>query len=136
MCLQTIDEVPKYKDGFGWKVFEENHKGNLRPDMQGNNVWPVDEWIKAKGEPLHINNDCCLPTYKSGFHIFPTKREAEEYKRQRVSPYYRMSVRKVEYRNVIATGISKLFGNYFIHYTAWEGRCIVAKEMRILEDSK
>ena len=138
MCLQNIDKEPKYKDGFGWKVFQYRND-ELKPDMQDWKLYEVGEWVKSGLGEL-IDEITGSPTedqlYGNGFHIFPRRKDAEAYVEARTgedSQY--SSIRQVEYAQVQATGETALYVNPF-GIEEFRSKCIVARKMRILPDNE
>ena len=81
MCLTKIDEVLKpidWSEREGWKVFQRHEEGygfEFRNLNQAFHV-PTDCWLKAKVISISSNN---LDTYRSGFHVFVTRRGADEW---------------------------------------------------------
>ncbi len=120
MCLSVVDEKPIVKEGIGWKVFEKL-EGELTNWYYGAYFYKfnINEWNTDKTRPiistLYVN-------YPSGFHIHKTRKSARIQKGQLhvITPNY--VIKKVKFRNVVATG--------------YEGfnRVIVAREILILPD--
>ena len=136
MCLESINN-PKgvvhkrlCKLKYGYKVFiqEGQINCNLYPLYCGRNVQlPIGEWINRK-EVNRVNNtiqvkhnDRVVGEYKAGFHVFVDVQDAKDY-----AMASNEVVRKVMFKNVVASGLNSLEMN----------RCctVVAGYIKILEE--
>jgi hypothetical protein len=129
MCLETISQGPDpAEEGEGYKVFEI-----CRP--AGTLVSPLKDFTFARNKWMSDQNDFNITEvvrYRTGFHIFSNREDAEAYSGSiSVTGYRDFVVEKVKYRNVSAKGLHlrKLYGND-------SGRrvpCVVAREIFIPE---
>ena len=107
MCLDTVDEKLKVTRGDGWKTFEGENRPS-RPDPKTLGTWafgariPVGEWF---------TDPCGLGTsirsldggwYPRGFHIHRDETDARMW-----AAGERRRVRKVSFRQVVATGVER-----------------------------
>lgn len=107
MCLNRLDEfkISKYQ---GWQVFQVPPSGGGaklyplyyfradHPDGIPTNEWMVDP--RAERSILTDGSTCVL--YKSGYHIYLRKRDAEKY----LARCDNTTIRKVRFRKVVAKG--------------------------------
>ena len=102
MCLDTIDKkTRKFKTG--WKVFTHSN-GKLRPWFQKystdiRKTYPVGKWFKDEYDGTIITFYDPMDSYKSGFHYYRSE------KRARFHSENFAVVRKVQVRNIVASGI-------------------------------
>ena len=113
MCLDKLKPVST-KKGYGWKVFD---KWDSKLESRYFDIrYPTNKWIKdKKSKPIQGDRVC----YPTGFHVFVSKEKAKD---------WGGIVRKVYYKNVVATGLQNI--------GFWENICaqvIVAKEIWIEE---
>lgn len=111
MCLDWLKnfKISRYE---GWQIFSE-FKGKLYPVLRPSNyieafsreTVPVNIWQSDKN---NYELKCRLTTerYRTGFHLFPTRKEAELYmKRMRIlHTEGKVVVKKVLFTKVVAKG--------------------------------
>jgi len=108
MCLNKITAKNRNLSGKGWKVFI---KIPSRPDYYTSPYFctliPVGIWTEKKSEPYEtiINNGI---EYKSGFHIFKYKKDAECYSNV-IGLWLGVRVKKVKYRKAHTYGLESGF---------------------------
>jgi hypothetical protein len=131
MCLDYLKKIPLKKINgkyYGYKVFRGEpkrsrngkfSKGLLYGKYYNTTVaYSYDQWYKTQNDSfLWLGGD---KGYKCGFHIYSTKKEAEQIAKKLTLPSYINTIRKVEFKGVLATGVEGL------------SYVIVAKQIRIL----
>ncbi len=95
MCLDTVDKKPKYGDGQGWKVFRGGRGKLISPFASL--VCSPNEWIEDRNKCPVERIGCS--SYPAGFHIYRSKDAAE-----RAALYHDWIIKKVHYKDVVATG--------------------------------
>lgn len=121
MCISLQDfkvKLDKKGVGVGWKVFRR--KGNKIYGLYAgkNKFRPPNIWLNEKDfrptEKEERGSVASIYRYAPAWHLFLTRREARKYSNG-------LSVKKVKFRQVIATGITARFPDSL--------RTIVAKEI-------
>ena len=125
MCLESVDKVTNKGKGYGYKVFRVDRDGDLvgwLTSIRGK--IPPEEWIKA--QPIRKNSIIYYPrNYEPNFHIFISKRSAEQYASNGGSPNSK-KIMKVEYKEATASGKTEYFGHLF--------QTVVARKMFICKE--
>ena len=108
MCLYTVDKKTKKGRGYGYKTFQVNKDGSLRnlyaqvnPSIKITH-FPIETWIKDENKKKIQEYD--FNEYPTGFHIHTSKKKAKNY----ISTDIKLTTRKVDYRNVVASGIQNI----------------------------
>ena len=120
MCLSYLGDYRHINldKGVGWKFFKINEKGKLKtPYLLFE--FPINRWVKDKAVKkikFGLRRD---QTYPAGFHIYLTKKDADD-----MSFCRGTIVKKVKYRNVVAKGYQ---GKH---------KVIVAREMLVIPNKK
>jgi hypothetical protein len=126
MCLETITHGPDpEEEGEGYKVFEICFStGAILP--------PIRYFTFERNKWLSDPNDFQITGYRTGFHIFMNREDAEAYSRSLVG-CRDFVIEKVRYRNVSAKGLHlrDLYGNDQSLVP-----CVVAREIFIPEKSE
>ena len=114
MCLDTVDKKPTVTEGEGWKAFSI-HRGVLTATCMGT-LMPEGKWLKDRNKrPIACGSWDSKKTYPPGFHIARSKSGTRG---------WGGNVRKVSFRNVVATGAQGGDGYTMCRY-------IVAREIYI-----
>lgn len=126
MCLETITHGPNLEEeGEGYKVFEI-HAGELLAPLK-NFTFVKNEWL-SDSEDFDIDEGEGF--YRTGFHIFSNREDAEAYYNSLTGCTGRRDfvIEKVKYRNVCAKGLHlrDIFGN-----DPRLAQCVVAREIFI-----
>lgn len=117
MCLSKIQKgKPEWREGY--KVFRRNRDGTLSSELCNSSFErPLNTWIKDKETyPLAVTEG--REEYKTGFHVFKTKKGARNWD----SPNLPSVVRKVRTGNPVTHGRQEKY------------KVGVFKEMYIMED--
>ncbi len=117
MCLDTVDEKPRWKKGKGWKCFQltDDKLGPLFPRLVGSFNYPTGEWVKdSKPATFTLRDESLKSRYPTGFHIEKTKKCAGYWVH---GPH--QVIRRVHFKDVVATG------------TQSNDPCIVARQIYI-----
>jgi hypothetical protein len=110
MCLHVVDKEAIVKEGIGYKGFFISH-GEINSEYQTFG-FTYEKWVKDD-DNSYIRT-CDGEKYKTGFHLYKTRREAR-------NNYSDSDIRKIKFRKVVATG------------TQNDDRVIVAREIYILK---
>lgn len=110
MCLETVksgghgsactsdqSKAPTISDGTGYKFVRTEKDGKLW-SLYMNSVLKEEEWIEDE-ETYYIQCEEVGVMYTNGFHIYSRKPIIVNY------DHSRFSIRKVSYKNVVATGV-------------------------------
>lgn len=126
MCLESVKKnyknVKERDFGIGYKRLVQDSDGiHFRSPINGKGVnYVAGKWYQADGDSIDATNG---EEYKAGFHIFLSKKDAEEY------TYATAPVVRVRYRDVVAFGPNK------IRIRGQEvGDCVISREMMIEKD--
>jgi len=117
MCLNHLEEFET--TGIGYKYFNIEYNKLFTPFKGRAKSIPINIWVREKDYRTIYTNFLVTEIrerYKPGFHIYKNKRIV----RSPILVQY-----KVEYRNVVATGMQSK-----------DEPTIVAKEMKVLEEVK
>lgn len=119
MCLQTVmQQFTKDNNfGIGYKKVNTIHgRPNSYETPNQCETYQAGKWLKANTKSKLYTNNYVSP-YRSGFHIFLNKADAEKYTSG-------SKVIRVRYRGVTTFGLNKT------DYDAY-GDCVIASEMFI-----
>ena len=135
MCLQEITKKPlkdPQKVRTGYKVFESPRLGRYCSLFQNNkpirpNIWLKEHLFRTLPDHELIGMSAHME-YHTGFHIYTSKDAASETRKlhYRLYPGADYVVKKVKYRDVVATGYETVAHK--------RRRVHVAKDMFITED--
>lgn len=128
MCLRQLVEF-KVTRGYGWQIFRKGRTGLLQlhchsdypqtPVVEG--MWQTDP------NNYYIRPGCGFDTYKTGFHIMLEWEDILDY----IAGLSEKVIRKVWFRDVVATGVDDLN----IAYPIRSAKVVVARE-RFVEPKK
>jgi hypothetical protein len=100
----------------GWGLYDWN-TGKIK--------YPSNKWIKS--DEAVLSDDGCYKKYTSGFHIFVSLADLKDY--LDVHPtQVRVVLHKIEFKDIVALGNQQGKSRSSI--------CIIAKQMKILEEVK
>jgi len=127
MCLKELRKFSVKLDengvGIGWKVFYKDSDGTLCPEVMRHLFeYKRNGWYRAKLPkkiPKHLFG------YYPYFHIFLARKDARKWKEVFSGSSEHIVIRKVKFKEPIATGIQT--------YCMIDFRCVVAKKMLITD---
>lgn len=120
MCLSTIIKGAPAPKGYGWKVVKVNN-GRFSYKVRPGSELRFGRWLQANDTILQASD---FSTYKSGFHIFDSRRAARDYKNNQSGVVVR-----VKYRKVVAVGTQSTGRTY--NGVSRYSKCIIAKQMLV-----
>lgn len=127
MCLESLETYPNVpEEGYGWKTFVLEKDDTLSAPFFPKCRFPPDQWKQDDCEENRWT-DVGYKCYPSGFHLFLRKEDADRFA-STMHQSLVTSVRKVQYRTVVASGPQ------FIGWGYGRGRCVVAREIRVLPE--
>ena len=79
-----------------YRILEDRNgkPATLFHGLNGSRTLPLDEWVEAVVKDVHDGSKQKAKKYRSGFHVIPTKKEADA--------FFDFSFRKKEDRYVVA----------------------------------
>jgi len=110
MCLLKITkvhEVPLPEERLAWKILATSCSEWQFP-YRGEHPAMVGVWMKAN--PVVIHTDQTVVEYVSGFHVYPTRKEAEKAHQEGSFPFDDKHVVAVRVRGIRTEGIDGSFG--------------------------
>lgn len=133
MCLSTIEvfnvKLDKDSEGVGYKIFKLSEKGELHTPLYAKKKpLEINKWFRSKQKRISFSRR----EYLSGYHIFQYKKDAKNWWLYREKLTKRIHIRKVKFKDILATG---MIVTNDMATPRKEGRCIVARQMMILEDA-
>jgi hypothetical protein len=131
MCLSEITSREPTPDGIGYKVFLQWEGFALAPPVMTLPSLIFSRpygWVTDQSE-LTIQDRSRGIYYRTGFHIFKNKKDAEAYQKYLTREYWTMVVARVSYRQAHVEG--NFIMDYFAH--RYSCPCVVAREIKIEE---
>jgi len=119
MCLDTLDKKTRKRGGFGYKLLSKCD-GEPHTFIQKFVALPIGKWVSdPSSETRYVEYSYPNQYYPTGFHIFST---LEDLKRWRGSSWYNLSIFRVQFKEVIASGYQ------------YKCRTIVARKVKVIEE--